>query len=200
MTEVYFVRHAEPDYKNHDDASRDLTEKGLCDRALVTAFLKDKGISAVYSSPYKRAVDTVQPFADSLHLPVVTDPDFRERRVDSVWIEDFDGFSRQQWTDFDYRLTDGETLRTVQTRNCAALNRLLTAHAGAAVAVGSHGTALSTLIHYYDHTYGYRDFKAIQKLMPWVVRFTFDGTTCLSITEYDLFTGNVRERTPQTQK
>ena len=200
MTEIYFVRHAEPNYKNHDDASRELTEKGLRDCALVTAFLKDKNISAVFSSPYKRAVDTVQPFADEMHLPVYTDPDFRERRVDSVWIEDFESFSRQQWADFDYRLTDGETLRTVQTRNYAALNRILKDHAEEAVAVGSHGTALSTLIRYFDPTYGFDDFKAIQKLMPWIVRFIFDGTTCVSITEYDLFTENVRERTPQTRE
>ena len=200
MTEIYFVRHAEPNYKNHDDASRELTEKGLRDCALVTAFLKDKNISAVFSSPYKRAVDTVQPFADEMHLPIYTDPDFRERRVDSVWIEDFESFSRQQWADFDYRLTDGETLRTVQTRNYAALNRILKDHAEEAVAVGSHGTALSTLIRYFDPTYGFDDFKAIQKLMPWIVRFIFDGTTCVSITEYDLFTENVRERTPQTRE
>ena len=112
MTEVYFVRHAEPNFKNHDDLTRELTEKGMRDRLLVTKFLWDKQIAAVFSSPYKRAVDTVQDFADRAGLTVQTDPDLRERRVDSVWIEDFDAFCKQQWADFDYRLTDGETLGT----------------------------------------------------------------------------------------
>ena len=200
MTEIYFIRHAQPDHHNHDDVTRALTEKGLQDRALATAFLADKNITAVLSSPYKRAVDTVQPFADSVHLPVLTDPDFRERRVDSVWIEDFDGFCKQQWADFDYRLTDGETLNMVQERNLAALRRVLTEYAGHSVAIGSHGTALSTLIHYFDPTFGHDDFQRIKGLMPWVVRFTFDGDTCVSVTEYDLFTGDVRRRTPQTGK
>lgn len=31
MTEVYYVRHAEPNYENHDDRMRELTEKGLRD-------------------------------------------------------------------------------------------------------------------------------------------------------------------------
>lgn len=35
MTTVYFVRHAEPNYNNHDDELRELTEKGLEDRKLV---------------------------------------------------------------------------------------------------------------------------------------------------------------------
>ena len=29
MTHIYFIRHAEPNYKNHDDLNRELTEKGL---------------------------------------------------------------------------------------------------------------------------------------------------------------------------
>ncbi len=200
MTELYFVRHAEPDYSNHDDMTRALTEKGLRDRMLAADFLIDKDIRAVWSSPFKRAVDTVQPLADRLHLPVLTDPDFRERRVDSVGIDDFDAFSRRQWADFDFRLTDGETLRTVEERNLAAMRRVLKGCPDTAVAIGSHGTALSTLIHYFDRSFDYSAFKAIQKLMPWIVRFTFDSDECVRITEYDVFTGAVRERIPDNMK
>ena len=41
MTNVFFVRHAEPNYDNHDDMSRELSERGLKDRTLVTEFLQD---------------------------------------------------------------------------------------------------------------------------------------------------------------
>ncbi len=200
MTELYFVRHAEPDYSNHNDMTRPLTEKGMQDRLLAVEFLKNKNICAVYSSPFKRAVDTVQPLADRLNLPVVTDADFRERRVDSVWVEDFDAFSRQQWADFDFRLTDGETLRTVEERNLAALHRLLQTHRDSAVAIGSHGTALSTIIHHYVSSFGYDSFKSIQKLMPWVVRFSFEDENCVLITEYNFFTGKTTKHIPDALK
>lgn len=199
MTELYFIRHAEPNIHNHDDPTRELTEKGLRDAKRVTAFLADKPITAVLSSPYKRTVDTVRDFAETAGLPILTDPDFRERRVDSLWIEDFDGFCKNQWADFDYRLTDGETLRMVQTRNLAALRRVLEKYPEQTVAIGSHGTALSTLVHYFDPTFGHTGFQSIRKLMPWIVRFRFDGLRCVSITEYDIFTGAVQERTPQVQ-
>lgn len=60
MTHIYFVRHAEPNFNNHDDKSRELSEKGMADRRLVTDFMEDKAIDAVLSSPFKRAVDTVK--------------------------------------------------------------------------------------------------------------------------------------------
>lgn len=41
MTNVSFVRHAQPNYENHDDLTRELTEKGLQDRKLVTELMKN---------------------------------------------------------------------------------------------------------------------------------------------------------------
>lgn len=49
MTTIYFVRHAEPNYDNHDDLSRELSNKGLQDRKLVKKFLLDKRIDAALS-------------------------------------------------------------------------------------------------------------------------------------------------------
>ena len=187
MTTIYFVRHAEPNYENHDDLERELSHKGLRDRALVTQFLSDKEISVVLSSPYKRAVDTVSEFAELKKINIVTIADFRERRVDSEWIPDFDTFCQKQWEDFQYKLTDGESLSEVQKRNIAALQSVLETYQGKNIVIGTHGTALSTIINYYDKDFGYCDFQKITKLMPWVVRMEFDLECCVTITQYDLF-------------
>lgn len=187
MTTIYFVRHAEPNYKNHDDMSRELSDKGLKDRKLVTDFLMDKEIDIVLSSPYKRAMDTVGEFAEVKGIDVTVIDEFKERRVDSGWIEDFNSFCKKQWEDFSYKLSDGECLEEVQRRNILALNRVLTMHNGKNIVVGSHGTALSTIINYYDKTFGYSDFQKIRYLMPWVVQFTFEDKQCIQIQKYNLF-------------
>lgn len=187
MTTVYFVRHAQPNYDNHDDWKRELTEKGLRDRLLVTEFLWDKRVDVVLSSPYVRAVETVKHFADKAGLPVRQIADFRERKVDNVWIDDFADFCRRQWADFDYKLSDGETLRQVQNRNMAALRQVLTEYGGKTIVVGSHGTALSTIIHYFDPSFGYEEFEKIRTRMPWVVKFTFEGDRCTGIQKIDVF-------------
>ena len=187
MTNVYFIRHAQPNYDNHDDLLRELSEKGLADRALVTKYLSDKQISAVLSSPYKRAIDTVLPFAESQGLKVEVIENFRERRIDSEWIENFNAFCERQWADFDYKLTDGECLREVQERNIDALKLVLNKYSGKNIVIGSHGTALSTIINYYDKSFGHDEFEKIRALMPLVVHFTFDGEACVGIEQIDLF-------------
>ena len=191
MTKVYFVRHAQPNYENHDDMLRELTAKGLKDRKLVTRFLADKDVDVVLSSPFLRSVDTVRDFADTNGLKIGIVEDFRERRIDSVWIEDFNSFCQKQWDDFSYKLSDGESLAEVQERNIVALNKVLEEHAGKTIVVGSHGTALSTIINYYDKGFGYAEFEKIRGLMPWVVEFRFEGTECVEIKQYNLFTGDL---------
>ena len=185
-TTVYFVRHAQPNYENHDDMLRELSAKGLEDRKLVTEFLKDKEIDIVLSSPFKRAVDTVKDFAMAEGMDIIIVDDFRERRIDSKWIDDFISFSKRQWEDFDYKLSDGECLREVQNRNIAALNKVLEKYAGKNIVVGSHGTALSTVINYFDRTFGYSDFENIKNLMPWIVEFVFEGKDCVAIHKHNI--------------
>lgn len=186
MTRIYYVRHAEPNYDNHNDTLRELTPKGLVDRKLVTEFLADKHIDVVVSSPYKRAIDTVKDFSDKAGVEIEIIEDFRERKVDSVWIDDFTAFTKNQWKDFNYKLSDGECLSEVQTRNVQALNELLNRYQGKNIVVGGHGTALSTIINYYDSSYGYDEFEEMKHKMPWIVEFCFDNNRCYAIHKYDL--------------
>ena len=187
MTTVYLIRHAQPDLSYHDDMTRPLSPKGLEDSKLVTSFLAHKGISAIYSSPYLRAVQTLEDFSLHTGIPIVTMDDFRERKVALGWIEDFDGFVRAQWGDFDYHLFAGESLRHVQQRTVAALETVLQAHPQQKIVVGSHGTAISTILNHYRPSFGLQDFLHIQSLMPWVVKLLFDGLECRKIETIDLF-------------
>ncbi|QAT39860.1 histidine phosphatase family protein [Clostridium sp. JN-9] len=185
-TVVYFVRHAEPDYSIHDDAIRPLTDRGKKDALKVAAYFKDKGIEAALSSPYKRAIDTIKPFIDTNNMNVELVEDFRERKVDSCWIDDFHEFSQKQWEDFNYKLSDGECLHEVQERNVKALEKVLRKFYGKNIVIGTHGTALSTIINYYESSYGYKDFDEIRSLMPWIVKLTFDEMICVKIEKINI--------------
>ena len=177
MTNLYFVRHAEPNYNNHDDLTRELTENGLRDRHKASAWLADKNITLVLSSPYKRSVDTVRPIADAIgQTEIETYYDLRERTVCDEWLYCFDEYAQNQWNDFTYKLEGGECLSEVQQRNISAIKEILAKYPDHNIAIGSHGTALSTIINYYtDGNWGFDDFQRIKKVMPFIARFSFDG-------------------------
>ncbi|MCL1857952.1 MAG: GNAT family N-acetyltransferase [Oscillospiraceae bacterium] len=196
MTMIYFIRHAEADNSVRDGRIRPLTGKGLSDRHLVTNFLQDKNIDAVLSSPFKRAVDTIADFAEKNGFKIEIIEDFRERKSDNDMLKDntnFISFMERQWTDFSYTFSDGECLAEVQERNIAALNEVLNQYKNKNIVIGTHGTAVSTIINFYDNTYGFEDFMAMVNILPWVVKAGFDGINCVKMERIDLF--NLRQKT-----
>lgn len=187
MRKVYFVRHAKPDFSVVDDYSRPLTEEGCKDCKKVTEFLSGKSITKVFSSPYKRAVDTVKDFAESLGLNIHIVDDFRERKINNgLWIEDFNEFAKEQWNDFDYKLHEGESLKEVQERNIKSLMDVLEENIDGNIAIGCHGTALSTVINYFDNRFDLAEFHRIKNIMPFVVCLTFEGRDIINIEEFIL--------------
>lgn len=106
MTTVYFVRHAQSDASVQDPLLRPLTEQGLRDRRLVTEFLSGREVAALFSSPYKRAVDTLADFAEKQGLPVQIVEDFREHETlsDSYPDEAYFPFIQKYWEAPSYKV------------------------------------------------------------------------------------------------
>ena len=170
ITRIIFVRHAKTQY-GEDDRIRPLTEDGLKSREVVVETLKDIKIDCFLSSPYKRSIDTIQTTADYFGMPIKTDERFRERKVgtwESGWLE-------KRWADFACAEEGGECLGSVQKRNIEALKEVLSEYSGKTVVIGTHGTALSTILNYYDNSFGLNDFLRIVGWMPYIVELTFDG-------------------------
>lgn len=183
MTTIYFVRHAKPDKTIHDDRTRPLTAEGLADSEKVTELLKDRGIDLIMSSPYKRSMDTIGGLAEVLGMEIVTDYDFREREAGGWHGDNFLQYIEAQWADFNYHIMDGECLASVQERNIRALKKVLTEHDGKTVVIGTHGTALSTIINFYKPEYNFNSFMRILNFMPYVVKMEFEGEKFLGMSE-----------------
>ncbi|CEO25530.1 histidine phosphatase family protein [Paraclostridium sordellii] len=181
MNKIYFVRHAKPDFSVHDDLTRPLTDKGIIDSKNICKFLKEKSINKIYSSPYKRAIDTIKELAQNLSIKIEVVDDFRERKISNIWIEDFNKFSKSQWENFEYKLNDGESLNEVQSRNIKALHKILNENSNQNIVIGTHGTALSTIINYYDKTFDYLSFTKIKDIMPFIICMEFEKTNVLNI-------------------
>ena len=67
-TVVYLVRHAEKSSNHPDDP--DLTAAGKARAETLKDMLRNKGISAIYSTNYKRTKQTAEPLAKALNLPI----------------------------------------------------------------------------------------------------------------------------------
>ena len=150
--EIVLVRHTRavavgtPPWDVDDDA-RPLTEEGLRDADELALELDPYHFSAVYSSPYARAVKTVTPTAARRFLEVQLLPDLRERRLAATPRHDWAELLERSWADPDFAAPGGETSREAQRRGLAVLDLLRARHAiGGRLLVGSHGNLISLIL------------------------------------------------------
>ena len=179
LTSIYFVRHAQPSSEWEDDRTNPLSKLGLDDSKRVTQILENAEIDIFYSSPFKRSMDTILDCANHYNMIIHTDERLRERKMG---IKSFD-FLEQRWDDFNFCEDEGESIASVQQRNMEALDEILNKHPDKNIVIGTHGTALSTILNFYDPLFGYDEFRRIHFSMPYIIRLDFDGDKLVKTTE-----------------
>jgi 8-oxo-dGTP diphosphatase len=79
---IFVVRHAKAgsphEWDGDDDTERPLTKPGRRQAAALAARLGGEQVTGLWSSPYVRCVQTIEPLAEVLGLDIVTDPRLAE--------------------------------------------------------------------------------------------------------------------------
>lgn len=159
-TYVLLIRHGENDWVGTDRlAGRSpgvhLNDKGRQQAQELAQLLQQQPIAAIYSSPLDRCLQTAQPLADALSLPVTVEPGVLE--VDyGGWqaghlkeLAKLPEWHLVQHYPSTFRFPQGETLREVQSRALSAIERIRDAHPNQVVAIFSHGDVIRTTMAHY---------------------------------------------------
>jgi 2,3-bisphosphoglycerate-dependent phosphoglycerate mutase len=175
--DVLLVRHAEPmpfGTPDVDDDERPLTDAGRAAAHELAAELDGWELTAIYSSPYARSVETVTVLAERRGMPVQLLDDLRERRHDVEQHDDWRATLERAWTDADYSRPGGESSREAQRRAIRVLDLLRVRHPdGGRLVLGSHGNLISLILQALEPGVGF-DFHMAMP-MPALYRLTHDG-------------------------
>ena len=159
-TTLLLVRHAHADWQ--PDEMRPLSEVGRRDAQRIAEVLGPLNPASIYSSPYRRARQTVEPLAARLGIPIVEMSDLRERSLGSGWVEDWEATIRPTWEDFSFAYPEGgETNAEAMERARRALGVIRERHIGQTVAVATHGNLLTLLLKVLDAGKGYEFWRGL---------------------------------------
>ncbi|WP_397540255.1 histidine phosphatase family protein [Rummeliibacillus pycnus] len=178
MTVIYFVRHAHSTY-TPDEMGRPLSEQGLRDADMVTELLAKEAIDLVITSPYKRAIQTVEGVAKRIGSDVRIYPDFRERLLTIEPVESFEEAIYKVWTDPSFSFPGGESNIEAQKRGVEATLEVLEQYEGKRIVIGTHGNLMVLIMQYFDERF---DFSFWQQLaMPDIYKMEFKRNNLKSV-------------------
>jgi 2,3-bisphosphoglycerate-dependent phosphoglycerate mutase len=145
-TDVVLIRHAlslPPTADGPDDLTRPLAPDGLRQALELVETLIEPRPVAVWSSPYRRAIQTVQPTAQALGIPVHTRWELREWDDGLPYTDDWEPHYVQSWADPSYARPKGESLDQLTARAVHAVRALAHENHARVVLAASHGTFIS---------------------------------------------------------
>ncbi|MBZ5200672.1 histidine phosphatase family protein [Planomicrobium chinense] len=172
QTHLYLVRHAHSDY-TPDERSRPLSEQGVKDARKVAESLNTEGIERVISSPYKRAIQTVEGISREINTGITLWEGFRERLLSKEPLVDFPAAVAKVWEEEHFAFEGGESNQEARARGIKEVQKLLQQHAGERIAIGTHGNILALILNHFDSHYGIDFWRQLE--MPDIYCLSFEG-------------------------
>jgi len=157
---IILVRHGETEWNRlrrfQGRTDIPLNQKGNDQARALALALKDEALTAIYSSPLGRAMETAQHIG-SFHPAT---PVLKEQGLVEMDLGEFEGMDARQWAaeHVDFRkvwerkpatlpMPGGESLRQVQLRAVEALERIAESHgAGSTLLLCAHNFVIATLL------------------------------------------------------
>lgn len=187
MNYFYLVRHAHANWEPSEQ--RPLSTRGMLASAQVADVLAPYPISAIFSSPYRRAIQTVESFAQQQHIPITILPMLRERQLAGEPVDNFDEAIEMVWRDPHFAHPGGESNVVAQRRGVAVLEELRQRYDQESdnsgndcinesdddanhIVLATHGNLLALILQHYDPAFGYGFWKSMT--MPDIYRLGID--------------------------
>jgi len=160
---LYLIRHAEsaPDFALAE-ADWPLSARGQEQAERLADALGQLGLTRLASSPYRRAIATIEPFALRERWSIQIETDLRERKLTQGRSPDWQALLARSWRDLDHAESGAESGRDCQRRVGNCLARLVAAHGGETIAAASHGNAIALLLTTLDPSFGYEGWRTMR--------------------------------------
>ncbi|MWC30256.1 histidine phosphatase family protein [Paenibacillus sp. MMS18-CY102] len=183
QTYIYMVRHGDSPKTEGNEWTRGLTDRGKADAKRITELLAEEGIEVFVSSPYQRAILTIEESARSAGQEVQLFEGLKERvflNEDSRMPDkELYPLLEQSFADPTFALAGGESNAECQNRAIAVLKQLLTSYRGRKIALGTHGAVMALMMGHYDSHYDLDFLWNASK--PDVYRMAFNGQELVGV-------------------
>jgi len=181
-TTIYMVRHGESPYTEGDERTRGLTPKGKIDIEKVTKILIGEKIDMIISSPYTRAILSVEGLAKHLNIDIKVFEDLRERHFAADIIDNAELMSsiRESFNDPEYTLPGGESNADCQKRAISVVKPILKEHRGKKIVIGTHGLVMTLMMNHFTPNFGLEFLNQLKK--PDIYKMQFEDLELKEVT------------------
>ncbi|WP_438311807.1 histidine phosphatase family protein [Sporosarcina sp. FA9] len=166
LKNVYIVRHCEAEGQSF---YAKLTEKGFNQALDLSSFLSEIKVDRIISSPYERAIQSIQPLANQLNIEIEIDGKLTERVLSTKDISDWEDKLRTTFEDVELKFEGGESSQEAKERIVDVVENVFNDVSENTIIV-THGNLMSLLLNNYNKTFGFNDWQDLTNPDVYVLR------------------------------
>ncbi|WP_033826813.1 histidine phosphatase family protein [Bacillus andreraoultii] len=155
MKNIYVIRHCEA---VGQPPEAQLTDRGYKQALELSELFFDVKIDRIISSPYKRAIDSIQPLAKQLDIKIEINRQLTERVLSTKNLTDWLEKLRETFDNIDLKFDGGESSQEAMKRIVGVVEEVFKGGNENTIIV-THGNIMSLLLKYFNNDFGFEDWK-----------------------------------------
>ncbi|GAA0450111.1 histidine phosphatase family protein [Alkalibacillus silvisoli] len=142
---IYIVRHCKAEGQNPEAPLTTLGEQQALD---LVEFFKNYEVNRIISSPYIRAVGTIEPYAKENNVPIEVDRRIAERLMNQQLFSSWMGKLREQFSKTELSVIDRKSPQDKRARSIEAIEDIQKRNVKNTVIV-SHGGVIPLILDHF---------------------------------------------------
>ncbi|WP_404349363.1 histidine phosphatase family protein [Sutcliffiella horikoshii] len=155
---IYIVRHCEAEGQ---PAEAQLTGKGFKQAGELAKFFSNTPIDRIISSPFLRAIQSIEPLSKETNSSIEVDERLAERTLSCVDLPDWLEKLKETYDDLELKYEGGESSREARDRIVSVVEEAFKSDEENTIIV-THGNIMSLLIRHYQPSFGFEDWKNLR--------------------------------------
>ena len=170
---IYVIRHCEAAGQSSE---AQLTAKGMAQAAELAKFFANVRIERIISSPFRRAIQSIEQIAEREHIKLEIDDQLAERILSTEVLTDWLEKLEATFTDLDLKFDRGESSREAMNRIVSVVEEIFSSGSETTLIV-THGNLLSLLLKYYLTDFGFEEWKRLSNPDVFLIKLNEDEIT-----------------------
>ncbi|MEH7122647.1 histidine phosphatase family protein [Bacillus sp. JJ1773] len=173
MKKIYLIRHCEAEGQPPESK---LTVNGLKQVLDLSEFFSEMKINRIISSPYKRAIDSIEPLAKQLKIEIELDRKLTERILSTKNLPDWLEKLRTTFDNMELKFEGGESSQAATERILEVAEEIFNGEKENTIVV-THGNLMSLLLKYYKNDFGFEDWKNLSNPDVFLLKYENNEVT-----------------------
>ncbi|PFH85400.1 histidine phosphatase family protein [Bacillus sp. AFS088145] len=155
--EIYLIRHCEAEGQPFE---ANLTKRGLIQAKQLSDFFSKIKIDQIVSSPFLRAIQSIEPTSNEKKIAIVLDERLSERKLSSIDLPDWLEKLKATFEDFELKFDGGESSQEATNRAISVIDEIIKSENKITIVV-THGNLMSLIIKQFNKEFGFEKWKSL---------------------------------------